>query len=131
MAKLRAPVTVAVYKVSGASTVTGASVNVAIRLVESSDTVPTGLVQGEAQVTVKLAPPVIGAIGSLKAALIIVLLTGTPVALATGATAVTVGSGTTLAPVPKIGLCPPPLPPPQPATKAVITTGIDQSSRLE
>ena len=53
--------------------------------------VPAGFTQGAAQVTVKLAAPVIGAIGSLNAAVTAVLIT-TPTALLTGATAVTVGA---------------------------------------
>jgi hypothetical protein len=62
-----------------------------MRLVESSETVPLGLLHGAAQVTVKLELPVIGATGSLNWALMTVLLAATPVALATGAVAVTVG----------------------------------------
>jgi hypothetical protein len=65
---------------------------VATRLVASNETVPLGLVQGAAQLTVKLALPVMAAMGSLKAALIRALLRATPVALATGVTAVTVGA---------------------------------------
>jgi len=50
----------------------------------------------DAQVTVKLAIPVMGDIGWLKAAVMMVLLIATPVALLMGATAVTVGAtGTT------------------------------------
>jgi hypothetical protein len=47
-------------------------------------------------VTVNDAGPVIGAMGSLKAAVMTALLMGTPVALGTGATAVTVGAAMTL-----------------------------------
>lgn len=101
-------------------------------MVASSVTVPEGLMQGKLQVTVKLAPPVIGAIGSLNAAEIIVLLIGTLVALLMGATAVTEGGRTAIAPTPRIGSRPPlPLPPPHPAINAASKTGIDQISRLE
>jgi hypothetical protein len=66
-------------------------VRVAISFLPFRVTVPTGATQGDAQVNVKLALPVIGFIGSLKAATISVVLIGTPVALLSGVTAVTVG----------------------------------------
>ena len=120
-ATLVAPVTVAVYIVPGASVVPDVRVNVAIVPVAFKATLPLGLTQGALQVTVKLAVPVIGFIGALKAAVITVLLTATPVALLTGATAVTVGATatgtTTPPPLPRIGLWPPP--PLQPAMKMV------------
>ena len=56
----------------------------------SRATVPAGLTQGAAQVRVKLAAPVIGAMGSLNIAAT-ETLSDTPTALLTGATAVTVG----------------------------------------
>src|SRR5580704_8518743 len=90
-ARLVAAVIVAVYSVSGTSAVPGVSVNVAIVFVASSATVPVGFTHGAAQVTVKLAAPLIGAIGSLNAAATAVLIP-TPVAVLTGATAVTVGA---------------------------------------
>ena len=89
------PVTVAVYKVPGISTVPVANVRDAIELVGSSATVPTGLTQGDEQVKVKLAVPVIGATGSLNEATIMTLFNGTPVELFAGATADTVGAAMT------------------------------------
>jgi len=59
-------------------------------LVASRVTVPVGAVQGEAQVRVKLAAPVTGAIGSFKSALTIFVLSATFVEFAAGATAVMV-----------------------------------------
>jgi hypothetical protein len=98
-----------------------------------SPTVPVGLTHGAAQVTVKLAVPVIDDIGSLKAAVIMVLLVATPVALLTGATAVTVG-GTTgvtgLAPVPRMGDCPAP-PPPHPAANMLNSSAMHHDRTLE
>jgi hypothetical protein len=82
-------VIVAVYSVRGARFAAG--VKVALVFPASRATAPVGLTQGAAQVTVKLAAPVIGAIASLNAAVIAVLI-ATPVALLTGATAVTVGA---------------------------------------
>jgi hypothetical protein len=77
--------------VSGARVVAAVNVNVAILFVASSATVPVGLTHGAAQVTLKLAAPLIGAIGSLNVAATVVL-TGTPAALLRGATAVTIGA---------------------------------------
>jgi hypothetical protein len=62
-----------------------------MRPVASSVAVPVGLVHGGAQATVKLPAPASGAIGSLNAAVMIVLFVGTPVVPSRGATAVTVG----------------------------------------
>jgi hypothetical protein len=76
--RLVAPVIVPVYRVEAVRL--AAEVKVAMVLVASSDTVPMGLTHGAAQVTVKLALPVSGFIGSLKAAVMRVLLVGTPVA---------------------------------------------------
>jgi hypothetical protein len=79
--------------------------------------VPAGLTQGALHVTVKLAVPLIAFTGVLNAAVMLVVLTGTPVALLSGATPVTVGATPTGAtvppPLPRIGLWPPP--PLQPA----------------
>ena len=77
----------------GASWVEGVSVRLAVLLVASRVIVPVGLVQGNAQVRVKLAAPVIGTIGSLKSALTMLVLSATFVALAAGATAVTLMAG--------------------------------------
>ena len=60
-------------------------------LVTSIVTTPEGLVQGAAQAMPRLMAAPVGSTGSLTAAVMMVLLTGTPVALLTGATAVTVG----------------------------------------
>ena len=68
------------------------------------------------------------AIGSLKSAEMIVLLTATPVALLTGATAVTVGGCGPLPPKPKMGSCPPP---PHPATKAPNNNAASHGRTLE
>src|SRR4029077_1516528 len=73
----------------------------------SRATLPAGLTQGAVQVTVKLAAPVIGAMGSLKAAVTESLI-GTPTALLAGVTAVTVGgtrARVATAAVPRIESC--------------------------
>src|SRR5665213_4363615 len=62
-----------------------------------SATVPAGLTHGAAQASVKAAPPVIGAIASLKSTLMTESLIGTPVVLSAGATDVTVGASAVLA----------------------------------
>lgn len=91
VARLLAPVIVAVYIVSGARAAVG--VKVALRLVESSVTDPAGLTQGAVQVMVKLAAPVSGAMASLKPATG-AMLKATPVERFMGVTEVTIG-GTT------------------------------------
>jgi hypothetical protein len=142
LALLDAAVTVAVYTVLGASDADEASAKVAMVLAEFSVTVPTGLTQGAAQATMKLAAPVMGATGTLKAAVMMVLLIGTPVALLTGATAVTVGAmfagKITGVPAPLPAPLPIPRtgawPPPQAAIKAVASTTSNvapQGSALE
>src|SRR4051794_14226032 len=101
--------------VPAASVVPGARVKVAIRLVLSSATVPAGLTHGAAQVTVNVAVDVSGAMRSLNAGVITVLLRATPPALFRGATAVRVGGRGAVLSKPRI----PPLPPPPPhATSA-------------
>src|SRR6185503_13737217 len=102
--------TVAVYVVPAARAEPADNANVAMRPALSSVAVPEGFTQGAAQVTVKLAA-LMEAIGSLNPAVMIVLLTATPVALLPGATAVTVG-GAGGASNPRIGSRPLP-PPPQ------------------
>ena len=82
---------VAVYSVSGASVIVGVNVNVATVLAGSRATDPVALTQGVAQVSVKLAAPVIAAIGSLNVAATVVAR-DTPVAPAGGVTAVTIGA---------------------------------------
>ena len=57
-------------------------------------------------------------------------LMGTPVALLTGATAVTVGTSTAMPPVPRIGARPSP-PPPQPAAKALMSSAMNHDRRVE
>jgi hypothetical protein len=89
VARLLAPVTLAVYRVRGARVVVGVRVKVAIWLVASNVTVPVGFVAGAAAVTVKEAPLVSGDIGSLNEALMLVVLIETLVALLAGLTAVT------------------------------------------
>ena len=131
MARLLAPVTVAVYRVRGCRVVPGVRAKVATVLLASSVTVPVGLVQDAAQVTVKLAAPVIGAIASLKEAAMTGLLVATPVALLAGVTAVTVGAIAAVAPPdPRIGARPWP-PPLQPASTALISKPMDSSRYLE
>ena len=80
---------------------------------------------GHASVNVEVLI-VAGAISLLKAAVMIVLLTGTPVALLTGATAVTVGTSTAIPPVPRIGSRPWSPPPPQPANDTVSSIPTNQ-----
>lgn len=92
LARLLAPLTVAVYTVLGVSNVADGKVSDAIDPLESSVTVPVGATQGDAQVKVKPVAAAIGAIGSLKCAVTTVVLSATPVALLAGATDVTVGA---------------------------------------
>jgi hypothetical protein len=100
-----APLTVAVYSVSGARLLPGASVKRAIDCVASSATVPAGLTQGAAHVSVKRAAPLIAAIGTLNAALMTNSLIAMPVAPSIGATAVTVGASAELGVAPVVN-CP-------------------------
>jgi hypothetical protein len=88
-----------------------------------SAAVPTGLTQGAAQVTVKLAAPLIGAIGSLNVA-VTVVVTGTPVALLRGVTAVTIGASVAT-PVPRMGSRL------QPAAKIPSSNAVDHAVCLE
>src|SRR5580692_1313155 len=94
--------------------VPGVSVKVAIVLVPSRLTVPVASAQGAAQVNVKVAPPVMPATGSLKVAVIIVVLVATPIALLAGVSVVTVGTRPATPCPPKMGSWPP-----QPATKVL------------
>ena len=119
VATLLAPTTVAVYRVDAFRPVPAVSANVAILLEASIETEPVGVVQGAAQLSVKLAVPSGIPTGSLNAAVTRPVLMATPVALLVGVTAVMVGAKMTPAPsIPKIGSRPPP-PPPQPATMRV------------
>jgi hypothetical protein len=100
-------------------------VNVATLFVESRVTVPETLAFSAN--SVKVALPFMGAICSLKVAVIIGLLIGTPVALLTGATTVTQGRRIALvSPLPE-------LLPPQPivaATKITATEHIHGAELL-
>ncbi|MEJ0005214.1 MAG: hypothetical protein WDM77_02175 [Steroidobacteraceae bacterium] len=78
--------------------------------VASSATVPVALAHGAAQVNVKVAPPTIAAIGSLKVAVTVVVLVATPIALSAGVSAVTVGASTAMPGPPRMGSSPPPQP---------------------
>src|ERR1700683_1113151 len=100
---LVAPVMVAVYTVVDPSVGPALNAKVAIAPLASRVTVPVGLVQGDAQVTVKLAAPLSGAMASLNVAVMTGLATTTPVARLTGVTAVTVGASCALPLVPRIG----------------------------
>src|ERR1700728_375235 len=91
VAILFAPLTVALYGVSGNNVVPGVSVKLAVVLSALSTSVPAASMQGAAQVSVKLEAPVNGCTGSLNAADTTVSLIATPVARLTGATAVTAG----------------------------------------
>ena len=131
VATLLAPTTVAVYRVDAFRPVPAVSANVAILLEASIETEPVGVVQGAAQLSVKLALPSGIPTGSLNAAVTRFVLMATPVALLVGVTAVMVGAKMTPVPpvppaavtpapsIPKIGSRPPPPPPPQPATMRV------------
>jgi hypothetical protein len=89
-------------------------------------------VQDPVQVTVKLAAPVIGAIGSLKEAAMTGLLVATPVALLAGVTAVTVGaSAAVVPPAPRIGARPWLPPPLHPASTALISKTMNNGRYLE
>ena len=93
-------------------------VKVAARLGAVYETVPvTGTIPVTAapsgQATVKVVALIVaGFMSLLNAAVTRVPLIGTPVALLTGATAVTVGGNGATPPVPRMGSCPPPPPPP-------------------
>jgi hypothetical protein len=69
--------------------------------VASSVTVPVGLTQGAAQVTVRPAVPEIRFTGSLKVAVTVVSI-ATPAAPLSGVTAVTIGGDAVAPSVPKI-----------------------------
>lgn len=68
----------------------------AIEFVAFKATVPLGLTHGAAQVTVKVAAPLIDAMGSLNVALMTALSVATSVEWSAGETAVTVGAGAEL-----------------------------------
>ena len=86
----------------GARVVPGVSVNVAIVFVGSRLTTPVALVQGAAQVSVKLAVPMIGETASLSVADIEAMLTRTPVAPFVGVSEVTAGISAAVLALPKI-----------------------------
>src|ERR1700676_2439497 len=108
LARLVAPVIVPVYCVSVARVVPGVSVNVAIVFDASRVTTPVALTHGAPHVTVMLAVPVIGATGSLRVAVMRVLLVGTPVAPFCGVTAITAGTRAAIPFAPRMGSFPQP-----------------------
>ena len=96
-------------------------------------TVPaTGVPTGHAKVKVP-ALIVAAAMSLLKAALMIVLFSAIPVALFTGATAVTVGTGKAKPPTPRIGSRPwsPPPPPPHPANKPAVSNAMNHGRTMQ
>ncbi|MEJ1962822.1 MAG: hypothetical protein WDO56_15245 [Gammaproteobacteria bacterium] len=109
---------------SGAS-VTLFNVKDAVRPVLSRVTVPAGLAQGAAHVTVKLAAPDVSATGSLNVPVIAVVFVDTFVAAAAGTLLVTVGRATATSP-PKIVS----FPPPHPATTRHTSRGIPRVRRM-
>lgn len=102
LARLVAPLIVAVYTVEGAKVVPAVSVNVAIVCVASRLTTPVALVQGAAQVSVKL--PVAGTreTASFSVADMEGVVSSTLVAPFAGASAITAGTSAAVAGVPKI-----------------------------
>ena len=90
------------------------------------------MTQGALQLKTKLLLPVIGIIGMLKVALIAALADTTPVARLSGVTDETVGAGALVTPpLPRIGLCPLSLPPPQPAASALNSNAVNHGKNLE
>lgn len=122
-------VTVAVQRALAGRLAVG--VKVAARLAAVYETVPvTAAPNGQATVKV-VALIVAGFMSLLNAAVTRVPLIGTPVALLTGATAVTVGgNGATPPPVPRMGSCPPP-PPPQLARRTLNAVARNHGNILE
>jgi hypothetical protein len=110
----------------------GDNVNVAILFVASRATDPVGFTQGAAQVNLKLAAPVIGAIGSLSVA-VTAVLTDTSTALLSGVTAVTIGAGVTTTgtgaatPAPRMGS----RLPLHPAARRPSSNAVNHAERLE
>ena len=102
LARLVAPLIVAVYSVNGARVVPGVNVNVAIVCVASRLTTPVGLAHGAAHVSVKLAVPVIGETGSFSVADMEAVVTSTPTAPFVGVSAITKGTSAAVATLPKI-----------------------------
>jgi hypothetical protein len=102
LARLVAPLRVAVYGVAGVRRVPGVSVNVAIVCVASRLTVPVASAHGAAQDRVKLAVPVIGETGSFNVAETEAVVTSTPTAPFAGVSAVTKGTSAAVPTLPKI-----------------------------
>jgi hypothetical protein len=102
LARLVAPPIVAVYTVPGASVVPAVNVKVAIVFVASRLTAPVGLTHGAAQVSVKVAAPVIGETGSFKVADMEVVVRSTLAAPFTGVSAITAGISPAVPGLPKI-----------------------------
>lgn len=82
------------------------------------------------QASVKLDAVMVAAAMSVLNAAVTMVLIATPVALLTGATAVTVGESTAMPPVPSTGSRPS-LPPPQPATTALRSSAVNHVRLLE
>src|SRR6187551_1535146 len=115
---------VTVYLVIPIKSSTG--LNVAIRLVLSTLTVPAGLVHGKAQVTTMLAPFPTTVTASLNVAVIIGLYTSTSLAFLSGVTLVTEGASAALALVPNtLSL------PPQAVIKAIVQIGSSHLRLME
>jgi hypothetical protein len=104
------------------------SVKAATRLAGSRATVPVGFTQGALQVTSKPAPPAIGAMGSLKVAVMVAVFIDTLVAPSTGVTAVTVGAKPAIPLVPKIACRPLS---PHPAVSALSSAAMSHLTHVE
>lgn len=102
LARLTAPLIVAVYSVDGAKAVPGVSVNVAMVCVESRLITPVALAQGAEQMSVKVAVPVIGETASFSVADMKAVVTSTPVAPFAGVSEVTAGNSAAVPSLPKI-----------------------------
>jgi hypothetical protein len=120
---LAAVVTVALHVVLGGKFV--ASVSVAVLLNARYPTVPdTAVSTGHASVKLAVVK-VAGSIALLKTALITFVLIGTPLALGTGATAVTKGAVPETA-LPRIVPCPPPIS--HPVTNTVVSNAMSRQT---
>jgi hypothetical protein len=102
LARLLAPPIVAVYTVPGANMVPAVNVKLAIVFVASRLTTPVGLTHGAAQVSVKVAVPVIGETASFSVAVTEGVVISTPVAPSVGVSAITAGTSAAVAGLPKI-----------------------------
>jgi hypothetical protein len=104
------------------------SVKAATWLAALRATIPVGFTQGALQVTSKFAPPAMGAIGSLKAAVMVGVFVDTLVSRSAGVTAVTVGAKPAIPLAPKIGCRPAP---PHPAASVLSSAAMSHLTHVK